>query len=194
MSLSYENVREKIVAKLNELAPGAGAAWDGARRTGMLSLQTAEGVVFARWEVGKEYPGLEGSAIVSIHTAPSEDGVPGDVRVYTIPPQAEETSLLLCYTINRQTLAALRETMSLRVFVEEVAEEVLELSGIPEEGEEPACQVEDCEKDVAYVCLCDACKDLAQDEKWFVCADHRATIDPDHLKEMGRPALWQKVA
>ncbi len=199
MPLTYEDLKAKIITKLNEGHEGAGELWKRARQADMITISTPQGEPIVSWRVGEAYPGAEGSTVVMINILPDEGSVPGDVRIYVLPSGAEETSAFLCYTFNRQNLAQVRETMGLEVFLEEISDEIFALPGMPEPDDEeeeeedgPACADEDCEEEPVYYCRCDVCKQVPDEAKFYACEGHRAHVDPVHLQEKGRPAVWQK--
>jgi hypothetical protein len=157
----------------------------------------------ATFEVGQPYPGLETSLILGMFDESTGKSLPGDVRMYVIPgpntPPSDDTVGYRCYTINRQLLgvAPTREQMTREVFVDSVVEEwvrILDDEDEPEDEEEDGlvCLVAECNADAVYQCTCVVCRN-SEEGPYLSCGDHRHVLDPEHMKEQHRPAIWKKL-
>jgi hypothetical protein len=95
------------------------------------------------WEAGKQNPGNQQMIVHSMFLTPDEDeeGVPGDVRVYSFP-QTEGVPFAR-YVINRIHPGFTTESMSDESFMDEVASEMRELALAKGAIEE--CPGEDCD-------------------------------------------------
>jgi hypothetical protein len=144
-------------------------------------------------EKGAPYPGLPESMIAAIFSSAFGDNyVNGDTRVYIAPKDFNAADRYLAITMNRTTsVLSMRAAFEREGFLDAVTEEWMTVFGpVDESEEEEGCMAPDCEADVVYVCMCQECKA----EGFTSCGEHRATLDPEHLSDMGRPAVWEKIA
>lgn len=192
---------------------------EGFRFTDKFVVQGPDGKAMLEYTVGQPYPGLPNSWVVGIFTFPIEDSVPGDIRIYVAVPTLPVAGVAdhICYTFNRATMTTRREKMTRAIFVDEVASEDArlfddddededdetgdegdeELDGAEGEGDEPEgpeCAEEECDAPPTYLCVCEVCNRLGDDERFYACADHRGEMAGTHLKETGKPPKWVKRA
>jgi hypothetical protein len=144
-------------------------------------------------EKGASYPGLPESMVVAIFSSAFGDNyVNGDTRVYIAPKDFNAEDRYLAITMNRTTtVLSMRAAVERDGFLDAIVDEWMTVFGpVEETEEEDGCVMDECEADVVYACTCQECKG----EGFTSCGEHRAAIDPMHLSDMGRPAVWQKIA
>jgi hypothetical protein len=185
---------------------------DGTRISDKYNVLGPDGTPVFEFEVGLPYPNLTDSRVVGIFTFPTEDSVPGDVRIYVALPMLPVAGVRdhLCYVFNRATMTTRREKMTRDLFVEEVAGELARLFDLgdtdddEEEEEEPdeeieddgvACADEACSVDPTFACVCQSCAAVPAEARFYACAEHRgsANVAQAHVEEMSRPPKWQKT-